>query len=315
MIKKYFKLGENQDGAVAIIVALSLTVFLGIAVLAIDVGVMGVSKNELQNAADAAALAGASQLARQDYENSVNPVPIKQAAIKAAGLNTSSKNSIVLSDDDIVIGTWDWDTSSFSNTPLNAVKVTISNHNTKLFFSFDRGMGASAVAIVGPISGVQGRLIPIAVNEPQAQQMEEAGVGTIYEFGRSAGNWGTVDFDEPGGGTPEIGDWLENGYQGNIEVNDEIYTETGVGKIVGGQNKAKVQALIGDILIIPVIDEFGNGMSKATVVNFIAIKITGLSGKGANTSIEAEYVDKAFIGGNVDMGIQNFGVVGVKLAK
>jgi Flp pilus assembly protein TadG len=53
---------KQQQGVVAIQVALFLVVLLGFAALAIDVGRALVVRNELQNAADAAALAGVSQL-------------------------------------------------------------------------------------------------------------------------------------------------------------------------------------------------------------------------------------------------------------
>ena len=55
--------GRNlQSGAVAIIVALSLPVLIGMAGLALDLGKLYVTKTELQNAADACALAAAVEL-------------------------------------------------------------------------------------------------------------------------------------------------------------------------------------------------------------------------------------------------------------
>jgi hypothetical protein len=319
-IKKNRENQQNQRGAVMIFVAAAMTAFIGFAALAIDVGFLMAARNELQNAADSAALAGASQLARGKNDNT-----IKQASINAAGLNKASNNNINLSNGDIELGKWNWDSDSvdaFINgaTPFDAVKAKIENHHVELFFISDRGLGATAVAIVGPISGMRG-LIPIAVTEEEIEDIIEAGEGIIYEIGRSAGNWGTVDFDSPetpggpGGGNPEIGGWLENGYDGNINIGDDIYTETGVGKIVGGGNYAKVEDLIGEILVIPVIDQFGNGMSISEVRGFVAIEITKISGKGANTKISVKYHGKAIVGGNVDLGAQNFGVLGVKLVK
>ena len=49
----------NQRGSVAVITAILLAALIGIAALAVDIGYVAVSKNELQNVADAAALAGA----------------------------------------------------------------------------------------------------------------------------------------------------------------------------------------------------------------------------------------------------------------
>lgn len=54
--------GTRERGAVAIIVALSLPVLIGFAGLALDLGRLFVTKTELQNAADACALAAANEL-------------------------------------------------------------------------------------------------------------------------------------------------------------------------------------------------------------------------------------------------------------
>ena len=64
-MKSYFKIFEkvkNQDGATAVIVAIVLPMLIGFGALAVDVGYMHVTKNELQNVADAAALAATRKL-------------------------------------------------------------------------------------------------------------------------------------------------------------------------------------------------------------------------------------------------------------
>ena len=67
----------NQRGAAAVMVAVSMLTLLGFAAIAVDTGYLMVAKNELQNVADASALAAARQLgaiyepmtytAQQDY--------------------------------------------------------------------------------------------------------------------------------------------------------------------------------------------------------------------------------------------------------
>jgi hypothetical protein len=64
-MKSYFKIFEkvkNQAGATAIIVAITLPMLIGFGALAVDVGYMYVNRNELQNVADAAALAATRTL-------------------------------------------------------------------------------------------------------------------------------------------------------------------------------------------------------------------------------------------------------------
>ena len=60
-------LKKNEEGAVAVLVALTLTVLCGFSALAIDYGMLASSKQDMQNAADAAALAAAAELASGSY--------------------------------------------------------------------------------------------------------------------------------------------------------------------------------------------------------------------------------------------------------
>ena len=53
---------KKEDGAVAVLVALSMTVLFGFAALAVDFGMMASCRASLQNTADAASLAGAADL-------------------------------------------------------------------------------------------------------------------------------------------------------------------------------------------------------------------------------------------------------------
>ena len=59
---------EKQKGATAVTIAFLLIVLVGFAALSIDVGYLMVTRNELQNVADAAALAAARKLGNY-YEN------------------------------------------------------------------------------------------------------------------------------------------------------------------------------------------------------------------------------------------------------
>jgi Flp pilus assembly protein TadG len=63
---------NNQQGVSAVIIAICLFMLVGFVALAIDVGHLYVARNELQNAADAGALAGARHLYLEDG-TAVNP--------------------------------------------------------------------------------------------------------------------------------------------------------------------------------------------------------------------------------------------------
>ena len=83
------KFKSRQHGAVAIIVALSLVVLIGMLGLVIDLGHLYVTKTELQNAADAAALSGAKELDRSLA--GINRA--RDRAIEAAGKNKYNLNA------------------------------------------------------------------------------------------------------------------------------------------------------------------------------------------------------------------------------
>jgi Flp pilus assembly protein TadG len=80
---------HTQRGSVSMLVAFLLPLFLGLAAFAIDLVYLQVARNELQNDADAAALAGARYL-----HDGTNSTPYwglaEQKALAAVGLNTAA---------------------------------------------------------------------------------------------------------------------------------------------------------------------------------------------------------------------------------
>ncbi|EUC19650.1 UNVERIFIED_ORG: putative Tad-like protein involved in Flp pilus assembly [Burkholderia sp. CF145] len=87
----------KQRGSVAVITAVSLVSLLGFAALAIDIGNLLVARNELQNAADAAALAGAPclyQRAQCGNTTAVEP-DWNTATQKASGFATAATSNKV----------------------------------------------------------------------------------------------------------------------------------------------------------------------------------------------------------------------------
>jgi hypothetical protein len=90
----------NERGATFIMVAVSMMVILGFAVLAIDVSMMLLARTQLKNAADAAVLAGASALALDSSDTD----GATAAAIRFAGLNVAIQegmSSVAIVDTDV----------------------------------------------------------------------------------------------------------------------------------------------------------------------------------------------------------------------
>ncbi len=131
---------SNETGVTIILVAILLTVLIGLAALAVDIGYLLASRNELQNAADASALAATRQLGsiyepmsyatQQDYVCDPNVIiPVAQSA---ASSNTAAGKSVKVQGADVVIGTWNSATKVLAPTlnQPNAVGVTTRRDNT-----------------------------------------------------------------------------------------------------------------------------------------------------------------------------------------
>ena len=102
---------QHQRGAVAVIVAFCLTLLVGMLGLVLDLGHLYIAKTELQNAMDAAALAGAKELTG----TLAGVVKAKSAACELAGDNKYDLNSIKVADS--------------SGTPSSCTNITISIGN------------------------------------------------------------------------------------------------------------------------------------------------------------------------------------------
>src|SRR4051794_12024315 len=81
---------HHRPGAIAAQVALSLTVVLGVAAIALDGGLMLAERTHAQATADAAALAAAVDLIRAPRDNS--PTAPAVAAARQTGSNVGSSN-------------------------------------------------------------------------------------------------------------------------------------------------------------------------------------------------------------------------------
>lgn len=107
---------QDTRGAVAVIVAIVMVVLFSFGALALDISNAMIARNELQNVADAAALAGARQLGMiyqglpqgTPYTTYVlsDPSAVVSAATTVAIANKARQVAISLNAADIVIGVW-----------------------------------------------------------------------------------------------------------------------------------------------------------------------------------------------------------------
>lgn len=103
-MKKNTKSRSQQQGAVSVLVALTLPVLLGAGALAVDLAYLHVVRNELQNDADAAALAGARKLFSQGA-STLNWSAAASTASNAIALNRAAGHA--LGNGQVQTGYWD----------------------------------------------------------------------------------------------------------------------------------------------------------------------------------------------------------------
>ena len=190
---------KESRGVTAVVVAIALSVLVAFAAVAIDVGYFLSTRNELQNVADAAALAGARTLGRlyecngvttcttptpMTYEDQLtyvaDEVAIKSAVTGIAALNQAgNKSGISIADTDIAIGTWDAASKALTATLTSpdAVHVTAkrdasANGPISTFLAGIMGINTvnvsatATAALTGQSAAGPGGLpIPVAINK------------------------------------------------------------------------------------------------------------------------------------------------------
>lgn len=145
-----------RRGAVAILTVLLFLALIGIGAVVVDFARMELMRNQLQTAADAAALAGAVQLTR-------SPKTDYLAQAQSVGqANPLFDQKVVVPADAVELGTWDPALRLFQDngnnpTTANAVRVTLHDTSDYLIANHlgwaRKPVGAQAVAWAGPSVG------------------------------------------------------------------------------------------------------------------------------------------------------------------
>lgn len=212
---------KKQRGAVAIIVALSLAVLIGFAGLALDLGKLYVAKTELQNAADACALAAAQAF--------VASTSSQFDIAEAAGEATGEMNRVVFQADQVAVDPVDIRystalsgpyvskaTAAASATPMKFVECTVEKTGIQNWFIQvlnvlptnepigDQQVSARAVASVMPSQTTCA--IPVGIcaaaiaGQPAGTWIE----GVVGAQSSLTGSFKWIDFTPPNGGASEL---------------------------------------------------------------------------------------------------------------
>jgi len=226
---------KDEKGAVAVLIAVLLTVLMGFAALVIDVGSVYQERRREQNASDAAALAGVQEL------------PKDPAAAEAIAEEYVNRNNQAASEK--VIGVSD---TFIAN---DTVSVSLSNSGSPLYFARLLGVdsaqvGAIATAVVVSPTAYGYGVMPFGVMATNEAAAEGSTFG--YEFGQlvtlkqpagegSSGNYHIVALNEDSSksGAGFIYDSVAGGGVPNpVNKGSEFFTKTGTDgtKLTGSLN-------------------------------------------------------------------------------
>lgn len=218
---------RSERGAIVIQVALASFVLLAFTMFVVDYGILWVSRSAAQNAADGGALAGATALALDDFENREDDGPAKLAA-----LNFALANDIFGEDPDVDVET---DIYFYPDDPAkfpaecdddSCIRVDVYRNQDRgnplpmwfgLFVGLtEQGVRATATARAAPASW-SNCLKPWLIPD---KWIENVAPAAEFNFGENEGDPSDV-YVNPGWSELDIGTTLTL-KEGNPSTNDPI---------------------------------------------------------------------------------------------
>lgn len=285
------KINSSERGSVVILIALGMTVLLGSCAMVADIGLVYVQKARLQNAVDAAALAGVQELPGDT--NTANQVAQEYA----------SKNGV----DNIM-----------TRIEANNFKIVVSGQKTvPTYFAKIWGINseqilANSAAMMVPPGTLSGA-VPLSVQEQDFQY------GVVYNLKTGSGNQITGQIggqyygwfgplDLTGGGASAYEASLTNGYQGRLSIGQIINTENGN---MSGPTKRAVENRFAqdtrtprntfdnhdrtapEIIYVPIVKFASsdlNAVYQVQITGFAAFFLEGVSGNGTDSIITGRFI-------------------------
>jgi Flp pilus assembly protein TadG len=280
---------KNERGVTLVYVALLLVVILGIAAFAIDVGYHRVVRNQLQNAADAAALAGCNRLYEREVVVFPAPPPDWAAATteatSAIGINTADNK--VLSDGTIATGWWNITQPSLGLRDISfiptsddgpAISVTITKTKSDgendgpvvNFFGGILGVSTTDISATGTAVAASpgwvraGAVVPVAIARALADRWLEFNssdnlviIGSPYHYPDNlAGEWTTFLGGESD--TTAVRALIEDGNPVALGTEQNIFIRSGVADTLyysPSKNQVSINSeYSGKDVVFPIVD-------------------------------------------------------------
>ncbi len=298
---------RDTRGIAAVFVAVSIFLLLISVGIVVDLGHLYVVRQELQNAADAGADAGAMSLywlsngtQPEDAKDLLNCAYAHLKATEVVQQNKSDGKNLLISAADVQVGVWQYNAANqaweFQTLPcdaansytLNAVRVTTRRTNTwngpvRLFFGGILGINsvevtAQATALLGWVRNLRpGGGFPLAVGDtfvpPPGQRL-------WVDFSpdhQDSGGWHS--FLHPAASAEYIQDLLDGDVASDpIKIGDFIEMQNGVATSTVQETLRQFNARNGDwTVVLPVVPAANTYNQQCEVMGFVAFDIVEVS--------------------------------------
>lgn len=241
---------SDERGAIAVLMAISMTVVIGGAALALDVGNAWQEQRRLHVATDAAALASAQEYALRGYgcAGSVAGAYVSSNAADAT-MTSCAGNEISTTRGYTTVG-------AAASIEYQFAKVFgLSNKEVRSKTSAGWGIPAAAtglrpivVCLYFPDLAAWLAAGPTAPSGPITIPYTNGSAGC----GNAPGNWTLLDYDASAGGASELTDYLVNGFQESIVVPGMLSPQTG--QVASINNALSQLVSAGTVFPIPLFD-------------------------------------------------------------
>lgn len=306
---------DSRRGQIILLSPVLLVVLGAMLALTVDVGYALVTRARLQNAADAASLAGAQVLMEQQGDGVAEEGARAAATAEAVAFVRANTEEAGFN---IEFGILD-ENGTFQevgvDTAATVVRATAFRNGDapgkELPFCFAPLLGinscevasAGASAIATNIRGVRAGVTPFAVAEECLVAPGE--VMDIYPAGDdegpgkgkgqvAPGNWGLLNLDGGSCGTPELRDWILNGYDGEMIIGEGGHLWMDGTPGFRATLEDEICQRIGDPLIMVIYDEVTGQGANADYrcVGFVCVTILecDLTGQDSHVTCRVEEV-------------------------
>lgn len=291
---------HSEKGYVLVMVALMGACLMGMAALALDAGRGYLVRMELQDAVDAAALAGAAELPD-------DPAAAERVAREYAARHGLAWDQVRV---EVLTPSEARGDAPLPGEPASVVRVSASTSTATAFARIlDAGsmqVSARAEAAVAPLAGARG-IVPLGVADGDFV------VGERYVLKLAAGEGEHGNFHAlalGGRGAHNYEERLTHGWPEVVRVGDRLETEPG--NMSGPTRRAIQERLaaarpgetVADyapdsprVLLVPVVDFSGvHGRDEVTVVGFAFFFLEDCAGCGHECSVVGRFVRRATAG-------------------